>query len=143
MGSPYAMLSWNSAPVLAGGVLLSTIVIALLSTALVKWLGRRKPARPDSALMEGVQDGFLILDEERRVAGYNSRMKSMLPGQNAGPEDGMDVRHLYEQLCQDSTQALNKLDNWLGNLSGDSTANLELTTSNCLLYTSPSPRDRG
>ena len=130
MGSPYAMLSWNSAPVLAGGVLLSTIIIALLSTALVKWLGRRKPARPDSALMEGVQDGFLILDQERRVAGYNSRMKSMLPGQNAGPEDGMDVRHLYEQLCQDSTQALNKLDNWLGNLSGDSTANLELTTSN-------------
>jgi len=142
MGSPYSIQSWDFAPLLAGGVLLSTLVIALASALLVRWLSHRKRRRPDSALMEGVQDGFLILDEQRRVAGYNSRMKSMLPAQNGGPQDGMDVRHLYEQLCQDSTQALNKLDSWLGNLSGDATSNLELTTSNdqLLLITEKSVR---
>ena len=124
-------VSSHLTPLLIAGAIASLLVIALLHALLVSVLARRRSShKNDPAVLEGVRDGFLILDQKRRVTGYNSRLSSMLPEKESNPATGGDVRNLYEQLCQDSTQALQKLDDWLGSLSGDSTSNLELTTSN-------------
>jgi len=121
-------------PLLIAGAIASLLAIALLYAAIIGFLARKRANQQnDPSVLEGVRDGFLILDQKRRVTGYNSRLSSMLPDNESSPATGGDVRNLYEQLCQDSTQALQKLDDWLGSkgsLTGDSTSHLELTTSN-------------
>ena len=100
-------VSSHLTPLLIAGAIASLLVIALLHALLVSVLARRRSShKNDPAVLEGVRDGFLILDQKRRVTGYNSRLSSMLPEQESNPATGGDVRNLYEQLCQDSTQAV-------------------------------------
>lgn len=116
---------------LIAGVVASLLLIGCLFLLLVRANARRKRMQSSSPLIEGVADGFVVIDKQRRVTGFNRKMSNLLPlGKDAEthPQAGMEVRSLYEQLCEDSTQALQKLDDWLGSLSNDSTSHLELTT---------------
>ncbi len=125
-------LTSNLPLLLTAGIAISLLLIACLFFLFVKLGSRHTRADDDPhTLMEGVADGFVVIDKQRRVTGFNSKLARLLPVANSGldhPQAGMEVRSLYEQLCGDSTQALQKLDDWLGSLSGDNTSSLELTT---------------
>ena len=121
----------NLPVLLAAGIVMSLVLIACLFFLLVKLNTRRNRQDSTNTLMEGVGDGFVVIDDKRRVTGFNSKLTRLLPEDDKGqnnPQAGMEVRSLYQQLCEDSTQALQKLDDWLSSLPGDSTSSLELTT---------------
>jgi len=123
-------------PWLLLGVLLTSVIgcFALawfLATRSINTSGHKSATSSASQpVIEGVHDGFVLLDEKRRVNEFNSRLAKLMPDQANGAVSGMEARALYEQLCSDNTGALNKLDAWLANLPGDGTAQLELTTCN-------------
>lgn len=121
----------NLPVLLAAGIVMSLVLIVCLFFLLVKLNTRRNRQDSTNTLMEGVGDGFVVIDDKRRVTGFNSKLTHLLPEDDKGqnnPQAGMEVRSLYQQLCEDSTQALQKLDDWLSSLPGDSTSSLELTT---------------
>lgn len=108
------------------GIALCAALIALLLVSI-----RRKKkinqAQIEQPMLEGVADGFVILDQNRRVSAHNSKLDGFLPDQDNEPLQGLAVRSLYTQLCNDSTQVISRLDHWLANLHGDKTSSIELT----------------
>ncbi len=127
------LASWISSPwqmyVAVAATTLALLLLALLLLGRNRQRTQERRVEP-APVIEGVHDGFLLLDPQRRVTQYNSRLQNLMPNQASGPQSGMAVRSVYEQLCADSTHAIRKLDDWLGNLPADSTAQLELTTNN-------------
>lgn len=106
-----------------------TALVLLLGSVTLLVLRRGKKTRAckkDQSLLEGVADGYVILDHDRRVAAHNSKLDRFLPQKNEAPLQGVAVRSLYTQLCDDSTQVIHRLDNWLANLHGDKTSSIEL-----------------
>jgi len=75
--------------------------------------------------IEGLPDGCIVLDPERRVAAHNTSMLKLLPN-SADNLDGTYAESLYSRICHDSTQTRDELDDWLTNLSEDSTSAIEV-----------------
>lgn len=128
------LFGWAGSPMWLIPGLVAALMLLLGAFLLVRRGNSKKAEKlPNSApVIEGIHDGFLLLDQQRRVTQYNSRLESLLPDADAASrlQSGTAVRSVYEQLCDDSTHAMAKLDDWLNNLPGDNTAQLELTTSN-------------
>lgn len=127
-GSSLAISSlWTSqAAVSTLVILLSLAMLSVLMVALSRRKARNANEKPSDQLIEGVTDGFAVFDKHRRVSAHNKRLEKLLPQDQQLPVSGATARTLYTQLCDDSTQVLHKLDNWLANLPGDRTSSIEL-----------------
>lgn len=113
-------------------VLLGLLTAGLLALGLQQLLVFRRQSTPPpkdnsqlKAAIEGLPDGCVVLNPQRQVTAHNSSLVSLLP-ESVEDIEGAQAESLYSQICHDSTQTRDDLDDWLSNLQADGTSAIEV-----------------
>lgn len=114
-------------------VVLSVLLVALALACglLALWLWRRDARDSQSPhdtliqTIEGLPDGCVVLDTDRRVTAHNNHLLELLPA-GVTSLNGVSADTLYNNLCLDTTRVTSHLHDWLSDLPGDKTSSIEV-----------------